>query len=393
MTQTDRIIAKWRQLCRDHAIPLRPPAPLLNPDPTVLLVNAGITPFKLAMLAGEPMDVTAIVQPCLRTYWKGSGRFAFDMLTIVGARPDLDRAARLAVELLSGIGFAMEDIASVADEDDPDVIAVAEAMTGRDRVKKQRGNNDAYWTRWQFGHGEALSGRGLTLVHTGDSARKISLGNVIIVSHLPSGRSYFDIGFGVERLGSVFFGGDEWAPTAEYQRFPEVMAIGFSADKVKAIANYIVAARRMIDAGAVPGPKGAAYLLRRLVRSAVDMVIEAMPAEVVPEDAVLPLMEAARLLLTPADECTLQAIIGEINGYLLAIDHGLAAAQKRLQRRGVNAITSSKLRDTLGLPHWTISRLLQEVEPLVTCCNPASIPDLSSFRLLPAATKLKPSFK
>lgn len=393
MTQADRIIANWRQLCREYHIPLRPPAPLLNPDSTVLLVNAGITPFKPAMLAGEPMDSTAIVQPCLRTYWKGSGRFAFDMLTIVGARPDLDRAARLAMELLTGIGFAMEDITSVADENDPDVISVAEAMTGRGRVKKQRGNNGTYWTRWEFGHGEALSGRGLTLVHTGDSARHISLGNVIIVSHLPSGRSYFDIGFGVERLGSVFFGGDEWAPTAEYRRFPEVMALGFSTDQVRAIANHIVAARRMINAGAAPGPKGAAYLLRKLIRSAVDMVIEAAPVDTVPEDVVLPLMEAARLLLTPEDERALQTVIGAINDYLLAVGHGLAATLKRLQREGANAISSSKLRDTFGLPYWAIFRLLQEVEPPITCRNSAAIPDLSSFRSLPIATKLNPSFK
>lgn len=360
MTQAARIMDAWREICREREIELRPPAPLLNPDPTVLIVNAGITPFKATMLAGHPIRPTAIIQPCLRTFWSNPGRFAFDMLTLVGERADLVAAASVVMAFLARLGFAVEDLICVADRDDSDVIEIANAMTGPQRVETQRGNTDTYWTRWEFGYGQALSGRGLTIVHAKADSPRVSLGNVIIVSHPASGRSYFDIGFGVERLGSVFCGGDEWAAATDGHCFAEIMALGFDADQTKVIANHILGAKRMIEAGVRPGAKGAAYLLRKLIRSAVDLVVEWSPLDVEPRAAVALLVEAARSLLPINDRSMLPIIIGAIDDYLNSIDRALSKARKWWSYESAEMNRSSRrFRDTLGLPPWAIARLLQ----------------------------------
>jgi hypothetical protein len=360
MTEAARIMNAWREICREREIELRPPAPLLNPDPTVLIVNAGITPFKATMLAGHPMRPAAIIQPCLRTFWSNPGRFAFDMLTLVGERADLDPAVSVVLAFLARLGFAAQDLICVADQDDSDVIEIANAMTGPQRVETQRGNTDTYWTRWEFGYGPALSGRGLTIVLAKADSPRVSLGNVIIVSHPASGRSYFDIGFGVERLGSVFCGGDEWAATTDGQCFADIMALGFDADQTKVIANHVLGAKRMIEAGLRPGAKGAAYLLRKLVRSAVDLVVEWSPWDVEPRATVVLLVEAARSLLPINDRSMLPVITGAIDDYLNSIDRALATARKWSScESGDTSRSPHRFRDTLGLPRWAIARLLQ----------------------------------
>jgi hypothetical protein len=261
---------------------------------------------------------------------------------------------------LARLGFAAEDLLCVADQDDCDLIEIANAMTGPRRVETQRGNTDAYWTRWEFGYGQALSGRGLTIVHAKADSARVSLGNVIILSHPTSGRSYFDIGFGVERLGSVFCGGDEWAATTEGHCFADIIALGFDADQTRVIANHILGAKRMIEAGVRPGAKGAAYLLRKLVRSAVDLVVEWSPSDVEPRATVVRLAEAARALLRTADGSVLPTIIGAIDDHLNSIERAISMARKWSSGESAELQRSShRLRDTLGLPRWAIERLLQ----------------------------------
>lgn len=357
MTVYAGIIAGWRRACAKHGVRVRPPAPILNPDPTLLVVNAGITPFKPMMLAGEPLDPVAIVQPCLRTHWSGSGRFAFEMLTLFGEQRDVALGVGLTMDFLADIGAEGSSLSVVADDAVPEVFSLACSMVGPDRVTRQSGNTDDYWTQWEFGHGDLLSGRGLTLVYTDEAGRRASLGNVILVHHKTSGRVYFDIGFGVERLGSVVGEGDEWDGEANY--VANVEAMGFGTDEAREIVNHLIAARRLIEAGALPGSRGAGYLLRKLVRRAVDIAVEAAPQTRRPEDAASSLLEARWFFAPDAPDHRVSSLIADISGaYLSSVARAMRAVKKDI-RNGADEAVMSRLHDTYGLPRWAVARLLR----------------------------------
>ena len=357
MNGVEIVVQAWEESCRALGVPLVPAAPLLRPDPSVLLVNAGVTPFKPAMLRGERLQPTAVVQPCVRTYWGAPGRFAFDMLTMVGMAEDAEIAARLAASLAERLDLARCRLGCVLDERDADVAAHAQILCERDRIEVQEGNNDRYWTRWHFGEGDALVGRGLTLIHVGDDTR-LSLGNLIVVDHRDSGQSYVDLGFGVERLASIPHAGDEWAPTPAAAAIARLVARGVRRNYACDLANRAAAAERMIGAGALPDARGAGYLLRKLIRGTVDASVTATAGDAAPELAVERLLADLSVLLD--DNISVCAIFGaEAANYLEQVARGQLALLRRHRRTGAS-LASLDPAGTYGLPTWASARLAFE---------------------------------
>lgn len=353
MTGVDSVVQAWKACCGRLAVPLVPAAPLLRPDPTVLLVNAGITPFKPAMLAGARLAPAAVIQPCLRTYWSAPGRFAFDMLTMVGMDEDAALAARLTVALVERLGVERRRLQCVVDTRDADLAAFAARMCPPEAIEFQDGNDDRYWTRWHFGEGDALVGRGLTLIHA-EGRLRLSLGNLILVDHPASGRRYVDLGFGVERLASIRHAGDEWAPTAAAAGIARLVAGGMASERARDLANRASAMARMIDAGATPDAHGAGYLLRKLVRGTVDAAVTAAPRHLPHADAVAQLLADLPIFIHDPQAMSVVAI--EAGRYLEQVERGWRALVRRARRTGMPPAQLDPA-GTYGLPLWAGERL------------------------------------
>src|SRR4029078_5076723 len=138
-----------------------PSASLIADDPTLLLVNAGMVPFKPFFLGDEPAPYARAtsVQKCVRapdidivgtttrhnTFFQMAGNFSFGDYFKEGAIP-------LAWELLTnspsngGFGFDESRLWVTVFEDDDEAADIWHRDVGvpRDRIQK-RGLNDNYW--------------------------------------------------------------------------------------------------------------------------------------------------------------------------------------------------------------------------------------------------------
>jgi len=343
----------WNQALEECSIPEVAPAPLLNPDASVLIVNAGITVFKQVMLSGANLPTTAITQPCIRTHWNSDGLFMFSMLTAVGSVDQMDVGMKLVTRFLAALSLHIDHYICVVDDRDEDVTTRARELGTSVEIEFQHGNTDAYWTRWQFGSGAELEGRGLTLVALDRNGQRYSLGNIIIVHHEPSRRDYFDIGFGLERIVSLFHNGDYWAGSHWKASIDAVTALGYSDAQTRRIANHLIAIHKLIAEGADPAPKGAGYLTRKLIRQAVDLVMAQDASNTSPDATINRLMKASAIFNAAAGLDAHETVVNHVQAYISGIDRTLQMAAKAARKQGI-AVRDLDLSGTYGIPSWAL---------------------------------------
>ena len=347
----------WKRALSQSGIPEAAPAPLLKPDESVLVVNAGITPYKSTMLSGADLPPTATTQPCIRTHWKSGGLFLFSMLTAVGSRDRLDHGLALTRYFLNALPIDCDRYVCVVDERDYDVASCASALGDGMAVEYQSGSTDAYWTRWRFGHGERLVGRGLTIVARDREDCRYSLGNLIVVRHAVSNSDYFDIGFGLERIVSLFHGGDYWGGSIWKVPLERIATLGFDDAQARQVANRLVAVHRLIAEGAYPTAKGAGYLTRKLTRQAVDLVMDKVPADPQAAPPIERLLQASAILDAAAGLDAHEAVVDHVRDYLAGIEKAIGMVAKVSRRRGVD-MADLDLSGTYGIPPWARCRIL-----------------------------------
>ena len=266
----------WR---KENAI-VRHSFPLVHEDPTVLFVNAGITPFKSFMLEGSEVPTTSVVQHCLRTYWNEGTRFHFRMLTVVGMARNLMRITSATFRMLADVGYASTQLYAVVDPRDSDLVRALDGHLPTHHIHLQEGNTEAYWTRWTLGHGLPLVGRGLTIAtrrptkdRTGHSCTPVSecgdylsLGNIILIKLAGSSSEYVDVGIGVERLGEGI-GMAESDTNQAIAMLSHTSASKLAEAKRKQLIYLCDAVFTLIDEGVKPSAKKHGYILRKLLRS------------------------------------------------------------------------------------------------------------------------------
>jgi alanyl-tRNA synthetase len=221
-----------------------PSASLLLDDPTLLLVNAGMVPFKPYFLGDEPAPYAraASVQKCVRTpdidivgtttrhntFFQMAGNFSFGDYFKEGAIP-------LAWELLTssvesgGYGFDGDRLWATVYTDDDEALAIWTQVVGLpvERVQR-RGKADNYWHMGVPGPGgpcsEIYFDRGAEHGRAGgpvaDEERYLEVWNLVFMQvELSAVRSKedFDIraelpaknidtGLGVERVATLLQG-------------------------------------------------------------------------------------------------------------------------------------------------------------------------------------------
>jgi alanyl-tRNA synthetase len=382
----DRCLAFWAR----HGCRVVPSFPLLHDDGSVYFVNAGITPFKAHMLSGGPLPLTAVLQRCLRTRWDSAGGFRFEMMTVVGMAEALPTVSALLFRLLEEeLGLDRERLHCVLDLTETRLRGLTGPLPPA-RLHHQSGNNEALWTRWEFGYGDRLAGPGLTLVWDlgaeracGESCeascacgRHLPLGNIVVVENPGAQRAYFDVGFGVERLASIFHGGLTGAFDPLRSALAASAVLPLPEREAARLADCHAAVCLLVEEGLRPEGKGAGYVLRKLVRTMYDCVSGQAPG-----DAVAALAGLVSELLLAAEPPLADSLRSAVSAMIEAEAHSYAESIARAVPRARQLLSRSKLsegdlrlrlRDTYGLPAAEIDALFAELRGKRILCDTAN---------------------
>jgi alanyl-tRNA synthetase len=293
-----------------------PSAPLVAEDPTLLLVNAGMVPFKPYFLgdAPAPYPRAASVQKCVRTpdidivgtttrhntFFQMAGNFSFGDYFKDGAIP-------FAWELLTssrdagGYGFDPERLWATVYEDDDEAFGIWTGVVGlpAERVQR-RGKADNYWHMGVPGPGgpcsEIYFDRGPEHGRDGgpivDEERFLEVWNLVFMQvelsavrakddfdirgDLPA--KNIDTGMGVERMAVILQGVENVYETDLLRplidlagEFTGARYGGAERDDVRlrVVADHTRTATMLIADGVVPGNEGRGYVLRRLLRRVI----------------------------------------------------------------------------------------------------------------------------
>ncbi|HVR34052.1 MAG TPA: alanine--tRNA ligase [Acidimicrobiia bacterium] len=289
---------------RGHTV--RPSAPVIPTDPTLLLVNAGMVPFKPYFLGEEeaPYRRAVTVQKSIRTididiigttarhmsFFEMLGNFSFGDYF----KPD---AMRWSHQLLTeGYGLDPERLWYTAYEKDDEAAELWRDHVGVPAERIQRGGNDNFWQMGVPGPcgpcAEIFYDRGPE--HGPDGGpigggeeRFIEIWNLVfmqniqdrpyhVVGDLP--RKSIDTGMGLERLAMVLqdvpsgFDIDTIRPVRDAGAAHTGVAYGadpLSDVSLRILADHGRTMSVLIADGVVPSNDGRGYVLRRIIRRAV----------------------------------------------------------------------------------------------------------------------------
>ncbi|MBV9293302.1 MAG: alanine--tRNA ligase [Frankiales bacterium] len=293
-----------------------PSASLIADDPTLLLVNAGMVPFKPYFLgdAPAPYPRATSVQKVVRTpdidivgtttrhntFFQMAGNFSFGDYFKEGAIP-------LAWELLTssveagGFGFDADRLWATVYEDDDEAFDIWAGVVGLpvDRIQR-RGKLDNYWHMGVPGPGgpcsEIYFDRGPEHGQEGgpiaDEERYLEVWNLVFMqSELSAVRAKddFDIrgdlpaknidtGMGLERMAVVLQGVENVYETDLLRPLldlaGEISGVRYGADertdvRLRVVGDHTRTTTMLIADGVVPGNEGRGYVLRRMLRRVV----------------------------------------------------------------------------------------------------------------------------
>ncbi|MCZ3387485.1 MAG: alanine--tRNA ligase [Actinomycetia bacterium] len=293
-----------------------PSAPLPLADPTLLLVNAGMVPFKPFFLGEQtpPYPRATSVQKCVRTldidevgkttrhgsFFQMAGNFSFGDYFKEGAIP-------LAWELLTssvdagGYGFDGDRLWVTVYQDDDEAADIWHRVVGvPERRIQRRGLNDNYWHMGVPGPGgpcsEIYFDRGPEHGKDGgpivDEERYLEVWNLVFMQYaltevrrkddfdiggeLPA--KNIDTGMGLERMAALLQGVENIYEIDTMRtiidRAAELTGRRYGADPVddvrfRVVADHTRTALMLIGDQVVPGNEGRGYVLRRIMRRVI----------------------------------------------------------------------------------------------------------------------------
>ncbi|WP_067606357.1 alanine--tRNA ligase [Nocardiopsis listeri] len=292
-----------------------PSASLIAEDPTLLLVPAGMVPFKPYFLGQRtaPWDTATSVQKCIRTidieevgktsrhatFFQMLGNFSFgDYFK--------EKAIPLAWELLTspveqgGFGIDPEKLWVTVYLDDDEAAQIWRDVVGVRPERIQRlGMDENYWDMGVPGPcgpcSEIFYDRGPEYGVEGgpavDDNRYIEIWNLVFMQYERgegSGKDYpilgdlpkknIDTGMGLERLASVLQGVDNIYETdimgRVLNRAAELTGTTYGTDgdtdvMLRVVADHVRSAVMLVSDGVKPGNEKAGYVLRRILRRSI----------------------------------------------------------------------------------------------------------------------------
>ena len=388
----------------DHIVV--PSASLIADDPTLLLVPAGMVPFKPYFLGEQKpkWDRATSVQKCVRTpdidevgkttrhatFFQMAGNFSFgDYFK--------ERAIPLAWELLTGpvadggYGFDGEKLWVTVYEDDDEAADIWHHKVGipRERIQR-RGLADNYWHMGVPGPGgpcsEIYVDRGPAYGKEGgpivDEERYLEVWNLVFMqSELSAVRTKvdFDIrgdlpaknidtGMGLERMAAILQGVEniyEIDTTRKIlDRATELTGVRYGDDarrdvSLRVVADHSRSAVMIIGDGVIPGNEGRGYVLRRIMRR----VVRNMRLLGAPDQTMRDLVDVTIAAMAPqypdllAEAGRIHAVAaGEEDAFLRTLRAGttiLDTAVADTKKAGKDVLSGEQafaLHDTYGFP-------------------------------------------
>ncbi|MGK5632174.1 alanine--tRNA ligase, partial [Streptomyces sp. URMC 123] len=314
--ESAEIRSRWLRFFEEREHTVVPSASLIADDPTLLLVPAGMVPFKPYFL-GEvkpPFPRATSVQKCVRTpdieevgkttrhgtFFQMCGNFSFGDYFKEGA-------IKLAWELLTtpvadgGYGLEPEKLWITVYQDDDEAEAIWRDVVGVPAERIQRlGKKDNFWSMGVPGPcgpcSEINYDRGPEFGVEGGPAvndeRYVEIWNLVfmqyergagsdkedfpILGELPS--KNIDTGLGLERLAMILQGVRNMYETDTLRvvmdKATELTGVRYGADNasdvsLRVVADHIRTSVMLIGDGVTPGNEGRGYVLRRIMRRAI----------------------------------------------------------------------------------------------------------------------------
>jgi alanyl-tRNA synthetase len=383
-----------------------PSASLIADDPNLLLVNAGMVPFKPFFL-GEvtpPYKRATSVQKCVRTldidevgkttrhasFFQMCGNFSFGDYFKEGA-------ISLAWDLLTrpvvdgGYGFPESRLWVTVYEDDDEAADIWHKKIGvpKDRIQR-RDMNDNYWSMGVPGPcgpcSEIYYDRGPEYGRDGgpiaDEERYLEVWNLVfmqfergagagktdypILGELPN--KNIDTGLGLERMAAILQGVENIyeidTTKIILDKAVDLTGIKYgSAPKsdvsLRVIADHARTAAMLICDGVTPGNEGRGYVLRRMMRRTIrNMRLLGSQEPIIKE-----LIDASIKAMGPqypelvADQIRIQKVaIAEEESFLQTLKSGTQifdGAASEIKGSGgkvLSGVAAFKLHDTYGFP-------------------------------------------
>ncbi len=306
MQTSNQIRRAFVDFFAERAHVVRPSASLIPIDPTLLLTNAGMVPFKPYFLGEEPAPFDRAVSPqkCVRTididiigttdrhisFFEMLGNFSFGDYFKSEA---IAWAHEFVIEVL---GLPEDRLWYTVYETDDEAAAIWIDQEGIDPQRVQRGGNDNFWQMGVAGpcgpSSEIFFDRGAKFGAEGgpiggDEDRYVEIWNLVfmqniqdvpyhVIGDLPA--KSIDTGMGLERVAMVMqeagsiFEIDTIRPVLE-----EAAAYGsvtFGEDpatdvSLKIMADHARTVAMLVGDGVTPSNAGRGYVLRRILRRAV----------------------------------------------------------------------------------------------------------------------------
>ncbi len=383
-----------------------PSASLLLDDPNLLFVNAGMVPFKPYLLGQEkpPYPRATSVQKCVRTgdieevgkttrhgtFFQMNGNFSFgDYFK--------EQAIEYAWELITrpvadgGFGLPESRIWATVYHEDDEAADIWRHLIGLPEHRiVRRGMADNLWSMGVPGPcgpcSELYIDRGPEYGPEGgpevDEDRYLEFWNLVFMQWVrgegPAKEGYellgdlpaknIDTGMGLERMAALLQGvdniyeNDEIRPVLD--RATELSGRSYGSDhqtdvRLRVVADHVRSALMIVSDGITPGNEGRGYVLRRIIRRAVNQM-RLLGVDEATMPALLPVSQSRMKLSYPELESDWQrissVIYAEEETFLGTLKTGaqifdLAASET--SRSGGSVLPGAKafqLHDTYGFP-------------------------------------------
>ncbi|MFJ8953794.1 MULTISPECIES: alanine--tRNA ligase [unclassified Streptomyces] len=404
--ESAEIRRRWLSFFEERGHKVVPSASLIADDPTLLLVPAGMVPFKPYFL-GEvkpPAPRATSVQKCVRTpdieevgkttrhgtFFQMCGNFSFGDYFKEGA-------IKYAWELLTssvadgGYGLEPEKLWVTVYLDDDEAERIWHEVVGVPKERIQRlGKADNYWSMGVPGPcgpcSEINYDRGPEFGEEGGPAvndeRYVEIWNLVfmqyergpgtgkddfeILGDLPS--QNIDTGLGLERLAMILQGVQNMYETDTLRvvidKATELTGVAYGAKhesdvSLRVVADHMRTSTMLIGDGVTPGNEGRGYVLRRIMRRAIrNMRLMGATGPVVQEllDVVIDTMGQQYPELITDRKRIEQVALAEEAAFLKAIKGGtniLDTAVTETKAAGKTVLAGDKaflLHDTWGFP-------------------------------------------
>ncbi|MER7396694.1 alanine--tRNA ligase [Streptomyces sp. NPDC000151] len=314
--ESAEIRRRWLSFFEERGHKVVPSASLIADDPTLLLVNAGMVPFKPYFLGevAPPAPTATSVQKCVRTpdieevgkttrhgtFFQMCGNFSFGQYFKEGA-------IKYAWELLTGSvadgGFGLDPeklwITVYLEDDEAERIWHEVVGVPKERIQRL-GKKENYWSMGVPGPcgpcSEINYDRGPEFGVEGGPAvndeRYVEIWNLVfmqyergagtgkedfeILGELPS--KNIDTGLGLERLAMILQGVQNMYETDTLRvvidKATDLTGVAYGAAhdsdvSLRVVSDHIRTSVMLIGDGVTPGNEGRGYVLRRIMRRAI----------------------------------------------------------------------------------------------------------------------------